>query len=247
MHRMAAMSQISWLRWVSRSSPHSEPKTVRDCSIYLQAKKALNGRERKQDSPVSIWAKHDKLRSHFHVFWKFTKIFHLILRQKPPDLVLQAWQQQKKRLRRSSRCIFAACFHSSESSFGLESIFSGSWHGSSLIGIAPVSVTFGGQSNWMTSAGFFNLQKLDWLAAATNSDQIKRRQHYSTTYFFLNSPPDQDSQDIRDTTSWISVQIPGQLVAISKHSRPGNAVSQHPRWTCVSCLATPGSLSKQIA
>lgn len=154
---------------------------------------------------------------------------------------------KKKRLRRSSRCIFAACFHSSESSFGLESIFSGSWHGSSLIGIAPVSVTFGGQSNWMTSAGFFNLQKLDWLAAATNSDQIKRRQHYSTTYFFLNSPPDQDSQDIRDTTSWISVQIPAQLVAISKHSRPGNAVSQHPRWTCVSCPVTPGSLSKQIA
>ena len=134
MHRMAAMSQISWLRWVSRSSPHSEPKTVRDCSIYLQAKKALNGRERKQDSLVSIWAKHDKLRSHFHVFWKLTKISHLILRQKPPDLVLQAWQQQKKRLRRSSRWkSLLLNLHSSESSFGLESIFSGSWHGSSLI------------------------------------------------------------------------------------------------------------------
>ena len=99
----------------------------------------------------------------------------------------------------------------------------------------------------MTSAVFFNLQKLDWLAAATNSDQIKRRQHYSTTYFFLNSPPDQDSQDIRDTTSWISVQIPEQFVAISKHSRPGNAISQHPRWTCVSCPVTPGSTTVAVS
>ena len=80
--------------------------------------KALNGRERKQDSSVSSWAKHhDKLRSHFHVFWKITKI-KVMLRQKPPDLVLQAWQQKKA----SSRCIFAKLIWI----FGLESKISGS-------------------------------------------------------------------------------------------------------------------------
>ena len=67
-------------------SPHSEPKSC-DCSTYLQAqwrstegkrgkgnvhedafKKSKKKRLQKQDSSVSILAKHhDELRSHFHV------------------------------------------------------------------------------------------------------------------------------------------------------------------------------------